>query len=51
MTGLSPSSVTFIVERLKRDKMISDQEVENHSRVSPAPSPYASKQMQRWRSA
>ncbi|PYT20446.1 MAG: hypothetical protein DMG57_42140 [Acidobacteria bacterium] len=25
MTGLSPSSVTFIVERLKREKMICDQ--------------------------
>ena len=38
MTGLSPSSVTFIVERLKREKMISDQEVENHSRVGGPPS-------------
>ena len=38
MTGLSPSSVTFIVERLKRAKMISDQEVENHSRVGRPPS-------------
>jgi len=38
MTGLSPSSVTFIVERLKREKMICDQEVENHSRVGRPPS-------------
>src|SRR5437879_6392973 len=38
MTGLSPSSVTFTVERLKREKMICDQEVENHSRVGRPPS-------------
>ena len=38
MTGLSPSSVTFIVERLKRAKMICDQEVESHSRVGRPPS-------------
>lgn len=37
MTGLSPSSVTFIVERLKRDKMICDHEPENHSRVGRPP--------------
>jgi len=37
MTGLSPSSVTFIVERLKRDKMIYDHEPENHSRVGRPP--------------
>lgn len=38
MTGLSPSSVTFIVERLKREKMICDHEAENHSRVGRPPS-------------
>src|SRR5713226_7374991 len=37
MTGLSPSSVTFIVERLKREKMIYDHEPENQSRVGRPP--------------
>jgi predicted NBD/HSP70 family sugar kinase len=37
LTGLSPSSVTYIVKRLGRNKMILEQEVENQSQVGRRP--------------
>jgi len=36
-TGLSPSSVTFILNRLKREKMVTEEQVANHSQVGRRP--------------
>jgi predicted NBD/HSP70 family sugar kinase len=37
ITGLSPSSVTFIVNRLKRDRMLVEEKVENRAQVGRRP--------------
>lgn len=37
ITGLSPSTVTFIVERLLRQKLVSEEKVNNHAQVGRRP--------------
>ncbi|MGE5646536.1 MAG: ROK family protein [Acidobacteriota bacterium] len=37
LTGLAPSSVTFIVKRLKREKLIVEEKVDNYSQVGRQP--------------
>ena len=37
ITGLSPSSITFILKRLKRDKMISEEKLANQSQLGRRP--------------
>ena len=37
ITGLSPSSISFIVNRLKREKMVFEEAVANHSQVGRRP--------------
>ncbi len=37
ITGLSPSSVTFILKRLKKEKVIAEEKVTNHSQLGRRP--------------